>query len=92
MEPTHSGRLCAPGHEIAVDQTAQLDDTDALRGDRHDDTCQARLRLAQLERVHRLDVAGELVGEPVQAEAAARRGRVRAELRPERGVDEQPFD
>jgi hypothetical protein len=72
---------------------AELVDADALHGGGHHHAGQAGLRLADVERHHRLAGAERhLVGQLVQAGVAARGGRVAPELRPERRVGEQPLD
>ncbi len=74
------------------EHAANLGDSDALRRNRHHHARQARLRLAQLERVNPVALSTELVGELVEAVRLAHLDRIPPELRPERGVDDQPLN
>ena len=79
--------------DVGEDVLAELVDADALHRGGHHHPGQARLRLALVERHHRLAGADRhLVRELVEARLAARARRVPAELRAELRVAEQPLD
>jgi hypothetical protein len=78
---------------VGEDVLAELVDADALHRGGHHHAGQARLRLALVERHHRLAGAHRhLVGELVEPRLAARARRVAPELGPERRVAEQALD
>jgi hypothetical protein len=58
----------------------------------HHDTGQARARLADDQRVHRSRRPGQFGGQVGEPGSVAGRGRIAAELRPERRVDQEPLD
>jgi hypothetical protein len=78
---------------VREDVLAELVDADALHGGGHHHAGQARLRLALVERHHRLARAHRhLLRELVEAGLAAGARRVAPELGAERRVAEQPLD
>jgi hypothetical protein len=75
------------------DVLGELVDADALHGGGHHHAGQARARLAQVERVHRLAAAHlEVVRDPVQPGLAAGAHGVAPEPVAERGIGEQLLD
>jgi hypothetical protein len=95
----HSGapqglqRGCLPRTVPAVSEhAANLGKSDALGGDRHHDACEARLRLAQLERVNPVALIAVFLGELLETVRLADLDRIAAELRAERSVDDEPLD
>jgi hypothetical protein len=74
------------------EHAANLGKPDALRSDRHHHAREARLRLAQFERVDAVALSAKLVSELAQPVRLADLDRIAAEPRPERGVDYEPLD
>jgi hypothetical protein len=78
-----------PGPE----QPAKLGHSDAFGGDRHEHPGQARARLAQLERVHRLRSAqGQLVRELRETQPPTHTHRIPTKLSPKHRIYQQPLD
>jgi hypothetical protein len=73
------------------DDLVQVLDRDALRRDRHHDPGQTGAGLPHLERMHGLP-RREVLGQAVEAERARHPHRIRAELRSEHRIDQQPLD
>jgi hypothetical protein len=92
LERFQCGELSRTVQLVAAEQATQLDDADALGGHRHDDAGEARLRFAQLERVHGVARSRKLLSESLQAERVAGRERIAAELGAEGRVEEQSLD
>jgi hypothetical protein len=91
LQRLQRGRL--PGTVRPVSKhAAKLGKSNAFRGDRHNDACEARLGLAQLERLDRIALRSELVCELVETEGLAGSDRIAAERRPEGWVHDQPLD
>jgi hypothetical protein len=100
----HVGQLDAPGvervlgggasraMETVAEQPLKFNDPDTFRRNRHHHARQTRLRLAQLERVHRLPAGAQLRRERFEAEASTRPRWIPPKLRAKRRVDEQPLD
>jgi hypothetical protein len=65
------------------EHAANLGKPDALRSDRHHHAREARLRLAQFERVDAVALSAKLVSELAQPVRLADLDRIAAELRPE---------
>ena len=79
--------------EVRHDVLGELVQPHALHGGGHHHAGQARARLADVERVHRLARAQpHLLGEALEPRLAARARRVAAEAVAERRVREQPLD
>jgi hypothetical protein len=74
------------------EHAANLGKPDALGSDRHHHAREARLRLAQFERVDAVALSAKLVSELAQPVRLADLDRIAAELRAERGVDHEPLD
>jgi hypothetical protein len=74
------------------EHAANLGKSDTFRCDRHHDPRQARLRLAQLQRVDPVALSSELLGKLAESVGLGDLDRIPAELRAQSGVDDEPLD